>query len=141
MLLSLFSFSYACGDVQQYFIFSYGVQIVFRYELLFLSLFSYYKFSLSYLAIFLIGVSGNMLVVVSVVTRFFYLHYESRPLISQQHPDQLFFLCVCVFEMVFRKHMQTTTNMYILNMAAADILMCLGSLSDDCNEKRLKTVV
>ena len=26
----------------------------------------------------------------------------------------------------WRPHMQTTTNMYILNMAAADILMCLG---------------
>jgi hypothetical protein len=25
-----------------------------------------------------------------------------------------------------RAHMQTTTNMYILNMAAADMLMCLG---------------
>ena len=27
---------------------------------------------------------------------------------------------------VTQAHMQTTTNMYILNMAAADILMCLG---------------
>ena len=27
---------------------------------------------------------------------------------------------------VTKAHMQTTTNMYILNMAAADILMCLG---------------
>ena len=27
---------------------------------------------------------------------------------------------------VSQAHMQTTTNMYILNMAAADILMCLG---------------
>ena len=27
---------------------------------------------------------------------------------------------------VTEAHMQTTTNMYILNMAAADILMCLG---------------
>ena len=28
---------------------------------------------------------------------------------------------------VSQAHMQTTTNMYILNMAAADILMCLGN--------------
>ena len=27
---------------------------------------------------------------------------------------------------VTEAHMQTTTNMYILNMAIADILMCLG---------------
>ena len=27
---------------------------------------------------------------------------------------------------VTQAHMQTTTNMYILNMAIADILMCLG---------------
>ena len=25
------------------------------------------------------------------------------------------------------KHMQTTTNLYLVNMAAADILMCLGN--------------
>ena len=29
-----------------------------------------------------------------------------------------------------RKHMRTTTNMYIVNLAAADILMCLGKISD-----------
>ena len=50
-------------------------------------------YSLFYLLIFLVGVEGNLLVVVAVL---------GRP------------------------HMRTTTNMYILNMAAADILMCLG---------------
>ena len=42
-----------------------------------------------------VGVSGNLLVMVVVITR---------------------------------PHMQTTTNMYILNMAMADMLMCLGML-------------
>ena len=31
-----------------------------------------------------------------------------------------------VLVICLRSHMQTTTNMYILNMAVADMLMCLG---------------
>ena len=45
------------------------------------------------LIFFQVGIAGNVLVLVVIVTK---------------------------------AHMQTTTNMYILNMAAADILMCLG---------------
>ena len=48
---------------------------------------------LAYLLIFLVGVVGNMLVLVVVFTN---------------------------------SHMQTTTNMYLVNLSAADILMCLG---------------
>ena len=48
---------------------------------------------LAYLLIFLVGVVGNMLVLVVVLTN---------------------------------PHMQTTTNMYLVNLSAADILMCLG---------------
>ena len=50
---------------------------------------------LAYLIIFLVGVVGNMLVLVVVFTN---------------------------------SHMQTTTNMYLVNLSAADILMCLGKL-------------
>ena len=71
-------FRYPCEGVEQAYIFSFSVQLM---------------YSLAYLLIFLVGVVGNLLVVVAVL---------GRP------------------------HMRTTTNMYILNMAAADILMCLG---------------
>ena len=74
-------FRYPCEGVEQAYIFSLYVQLM---------------YSLAYLLIFLVGVVGNLLVVVAVV---------GRP------------------------HMRTTTNMYILNMAAADILMCLGMYS------------
>ena len=50
---------------------------------------------LAYLLIFLVGVVGNMLVLVVVFTN---------------------------------SHMQTTTNMYLVNLSAADILMCLGTM-------------
>jgi hypothetical protein len=78
--LKIFSdlFRYPCEGVEQAYIFSFSVQLM---------------YSLAYLLIFLVGVVGNLLVVVAVLGR---------------------------------THMRTTTNMYILNMAAADILMCLG---------------
>jgi len=69
-----------CEGVEQAFIFSFYVQLT---------------YSMAYMIIFLVGVLGNLLVVVAVV---------GRP------------------------HMRTTTNMYIINMAAADILMCLVSV-------------
>ena len=50
---------------------------------------------LAYLLIFMVGVVGNMLVLVVVFTN---------------------------------SHMQTTTNMYLVNLSAADILMCLGRM-------------
>jgi hypothetical protein len=50
---------------------------------------------LAYLLIFLVGVVGNLLVLVVVFTN---------------------------------SHMQTTTNMYLVNLSAADILMCLGTM-------------
>ena len=31
-----------------------------------------------------------------------------------------------VMVVLMRKHMKTTTNVYIINLAVADILMCLG---------------
>ena len=48
---------------------------------------------LGYLAIFLVGVVGNIIVLVVVLTN---------------------------------PHMQTTTNIYVVNLSLADILMCLG---------------
>ena len=48
---------------------------------------------LAYMLIFLVGVVGNMLVLVVVLTN---------------------------------PHMQTTTNMYLVNLSAADIVMCFG---------------
>lgn len=72
--------TYPCEGIEQAYIFSFSVQLM---------------YSLAYLLIFMVGVMGNLLVVVAVL---------GRP------------------------HMRTTTNMYILNMAAADILMCLVSV-------------
>ena len=48
---------------------------------------------LGYLVIFLVGVVGNIIVLVVVLTQ---------------------------------PHMQTTTNIYVVNLSLADILMCLG---------------
>ena len=48
---------------------------------------------LGYLVIFLVGVVGNIIVLVIVLTQ---------------------------------PHMQTTTNIYVVNLSLADILMCLG---------------
>ena len=50
---------------------------------------------LGYLLIFLVGVVGNICVLVVVLTN---------------------------------SHMQTTTNIYLVNLSLADILMCLGRL-------------
>lgn len=50
---------------------------------------------LGYLLIFLVGVVGNICVLVVVLTN---------------------------------SHMQTTTNIYLVNLSLADILMCLGGL-------------
>ena len=50
---------------------------------------------LGYLVIFLVGVVGNIIVLVVVLTN---------------------------------PHMQTTTNIYVVNLSLADILMCLGTI-------------
>ena len=70
----------SCEGIEQAYIFSLSVQLM---------------YSMAYLLIFLVGVVGNLLVMVAVLGK---------------------------------SHMRTTTNMYILNMAAADILMCLGDI-------------
>ena len=51
---------------------------------------------LGYLVIFLVGVVGNIIVLVVVLTN---------------------------------PHMQTTTNIYVVNLSLADILMCLGIIT------------
>ena len=51
---------------------------------------------LGYLVIFLVGVVGNIIVLVVVLTN---------------------------------PHMQTTTNIYVVNLSLADILMCLGIIN------------
>ena len=59
------------------------------------------------LFLFQTGITGNLLVVLVVLTR---------------------------------KHMRTTTNMYIVNMAIADIVMCLGKYNKLSKNLDLKVV-
>ena len=59
------------------------------------------------LFLFQTGITGNLLVVLVVLTR---------------------------------KHMRTTTNMYIVNMAIADIVMCLGKYNKISKNLDLKIV-